>query len=134
MTDVDISRVRSSFNRCGDQLEFFETFYERFILASPEVAEKFSNTDMDHQALMMRASLEMMISGTLDEDSGADHLKQVAALHSRKGHDIPASLYRLWMNALIETIKAFDRQFDDQLEQAWRRVLDPRIRFITSRY
>jgi hypothetical protein len=134
MTEADISLVRSSFNRCRDQLEFFEYFYERFIIASPEVAKKLSNTDIDHRAIMLRASLEMLIPGTIDEGGSDDYLAQAAALHSRQGVDIPSNFYAHWMDALMQAVREFDPQCDDQLEQAWCRVLDKGIRFITSRY
>lgn len=134
MTEVEISLVRSSLSRCSDQLEFFDFFYERLIRTSSAVAEKLSGTDIDHQMIMLRGSLDMLISAASTGTACSTGLEHLAALHSRQGVDIPPALYTDWMDALMAAVKAFDPQYDAPLEHTWRRVLTPGIRFMTARY
>lgn len=112
---------------------FFEAFYERFIAASPEVAVKFRHTDMARQRAMLKKAFYHLLA--FYASSHADYyLQQVAISHDRAHLDIAPSLYDLWLESLIDTVRTFDEQFDDEVELAWRLVMTPGIVFMTFHY
>ncbi|MEH6472334.1 MAG: globin [Halopseudomonas sp.] len=120
--DIKVDCVLQSYQRCVENFGFLNEFYSRFIDASPEVASKFANTDMDHQVLMLRASLDLML-GAGNFDSDRMDLDQVAHLHSQASVDVPPQLYDHWIESLLATVKMYDPSFDAALEQAWRDAL-----------
>jgi len=130
MGSTDIERVRASFRRCNADCEFIDHFYQRFMESSPEVTAKFAAVDMDHQAVMMRASLELL----LRHAPRRTELAPLVELHSRRGVDIPPRLYQCWLDSLLGTVKAHDPQCDDALLGAWRRVLLPGIGLMSEGY
>ena len=62
------------------------------------------------------------------------HLQRLAKLHSRAELDIKPELYDLWLDRLVQAVKEFDPMFDPETETAWRRMLQPGIEFMKSRY
>jgi len=50
-------------------------------------------------------------------------LPRIAARHGRKDLDIRAGLYDLWLDCLIETVRAHDPQISGEVEAAWREVM-----------
>ena len=55
MTDENL--VFQSYGRCCAKAEFFDDFYRTFLASSPEVAEKFTHTDMVAQKQLLRAGI-----------------------------------------------------------------------------
>jgi hypothetical protein len=106
-------------------------FMNFFDLASPDITERFSHTDRDYQVVMLRASLEIMISDD-DHSDSQGHLKVLADIHGRSGAAIPAGLYSLWHKALMEAVKKFDRAFNRHVEEAWHNIIKAKIAFMSS--
>ncbi|WP_404295237.1 globin [Halomonas sp.] len=128
--DASYARVLS---REVEGQAFFAAFYELFLAASPEVAEKFRHTDMTSQRAMLKKAFYRLLSFYVS--SHADYyLKEVAVSHSRVHLDIVPALYDLWLETLIDTVRVFDEQFDDDVELAWRLVMTPGIVFMTFHY
>ena len=127
-----IDSFNRSFERTveGRDFEFFDSFYHRFLGASAVAAQKFSKTNMKRQKEMMRASLiELMqfyVSGVPNE-----YMKRVAAIHGRSAHNITRAHYLEWLDSLLETVKEFDPEFDDNVELAWRVILSPGIAYLS---
>ena len=48
--------------------------------------------------------------------------------------DIKPELYDLWLDRLVQAVGEFDPMFDPEIEAAWRRLLQPGIEFMKSRY
>ena len=126
-------RVWQSYQRCLENYSFLHEFYLRFIDSSPEVAQKFADTDMDHQVMMLRASLDLMLGGENLSAERSD-LSRIAELHSRKGVGVPPQLYDHWLESLMITVKHFDKALDDELEQAWRDLLGSGIDYMKGAY
>ena len=59
---------------------------------------------------------------------------RLAKLHGRAELDITPELYDLWLDRLVQAVREFDPMFDPEIETAWRRVLEPGIEFMKSRY
>ena len=74
----------------------------------------------------------MMLSSGPSER--AVHLERLAQLHSRAGLDIKPELYDLWLDKLVQTVSECDPLFDTETGTAWRRMLQPGIEFMKSRY
>ncbi len=123
MDRTDVELVRKSFARIRHDGGFIDHFYDCFLASSPEVAEKFKRIDMDHQSVMMRASLEILLPDESGELPRQDLIRMLAKLHGPGMAAIPPRLYEHWLDSLILTLEKFDTGFDNDLEQCWRRVL-----------
>jgi hemoglobin-like flavoprotein len=134
MTDEEIGLFNDSLERCTAHAEFLDQFYQTFIASSPEVAEKFKHTDFRRQKILLRTSLYMMMLAAMGKTEAQEHLKRIAQVHSRGGHDIRPELYDLWLDCLIRTVKEFDPAFSKNIENAWRTMMQPGIEFMKSRY
>lgn len=128
-----IERVWKSYQHCIEDYSFLHHFYLNFTQASPEVSRHFANIDMDHQVLMLRASLDLLL-GNQKEAKDRPDLNQIARIHSRKGASIPPQLYDTWLECLLATVRSYDNSFDSDLEQAWRDVLAPGINAMKAAY
>lgn len=116
-----------------DGRSFFDAFYERFLAASPAVAEKFRHTDMHRQQVMLKKAFYHLVS--FYASSHADHyLDQVAIRHGRHHLDISPALYDLWLETLVATLWDFDRECSDEVELAWRLVMAPGIVYMKFHY
>lgn len=113
--------------------EFFDAFYDRFIASSPLIAEKFSHTDMMHQKIMLRHSLSYLLN-LFSTKKIHDQLIEIAEIHDRDHHDIPPELYNCWLDCLVETVREFDKGFDEDVELAWRMICSQGIAFMVYRY
>lgn len=128
--DASYARV---LERQVDGKGFFEAFYERFVAASPEVAEKFRHTDMPRQQAMLKKSFYHLL--TFYASSHADYyLDKVAISHNRRHLDIHPPLYDLWLETIVATLRDFDPAFDDTVELAWRLVMTPGIVYMKFHY
>ena len=133
-TKSDAELFNSSYERCQSKPGFLERFYEIFLGSSEEVAEKFKHTDFSRQREVLKASLYMLMLASLGTPEALQHLERMAQLHSRGQLNIRPELYDLWLTCMLQTVKEFDRLFDENTEQAWRRVLQHGIDYIKSRY
>jgi hemoglobin-like flavoprotein len=98
------------------------------------VAEKFSDTDFKHQIEAMRLSLRMMAMASVESDAADLYLEYIAKRHDRHHLNIEPELYELWLEALIDTVREYDNEFDAEVEQAWRSVLRYGIDYMISHY
>ena len=128
--DASYDRVQSAH---ANGLEFFEAFYQRFLLSSPEVRMLFRNTDMVAQKHMLKKSffslMSFYASGAVD-----DVLRKIAYSHSAEQLNIKPHLYDLWLECLIHTVEEFDPEFDNDVELAWRLILSPGITYMKFGY
>jgi hemoglobin-like flavoprotein len=108
---------------------FIDKFYGRFTSSSPEVKEKFKNTNMENQKKMLKQSLfQMMTFYTTKRDS--DYMRDIASIHGKKGRDIPPELYELWLESLLETVKEMDPKYDREVGLAWKMILSMGITYM----
>jgi len=133
MHDRDIERFNDSIERCARKPDFLRRFYVLFLASSDEVARKFERTDLKKQARMLRASLYTMMLAGGGSERFVD-LERLARRHSRAELDIKPELYDLWLDRLVQAVAEFDPMFDPEIENAWRRVLQPGIEFMKSGY
>lgn len=130
MTTTD--KVMQSYGRCCASPDFFDSFYRNFLASSPEIREKFVDTDMPAQKQLLRQgimNLVMYARGMPDTK-----LRALGESHSRGQLNVRPELYSLWKEALLRTIGDYDQQCDTNVHQAWREVLDKGIAVIKAGY
>lgn len=123
-----------SLSRCLENPSFLDRFYERFVASSPEVAEKFKNTDFGRQKIALRQSLYLMVMATEGGEAAVPYLERIARRHGREDLNIRPELYDLWLDALIETAREHDPDFDDAAEATWRQLIRPGMEIMRSKY
>lgn len=133
MDEKDIELFNDSIERCSSRPEFLTRFYTLFLSSSDTVAKKFERTDMRQQARMLKTSLYIMMMAS-SKSERVVHMERLARRHSRAELDIKPELYDLWLDRLVQAVKEFDPKFDLETETAWRRMLQPGIEFMKSRY
>ncbi|OMH30802.1 globin [Motiliproteus sp. MSK22-1] len=128
--DSSYSRVLAvTYNKQG----FFETFYQRFVVADEKVSELFKNTDMARQQKLLESSV-YFLRDFYTTSYADDVLQKIAILHSKRVLDIPPALYDLWLEVLLSTVSDFDPLFDENIELAWRLVLSAGITFMKFKH
>jgi fatty-acyl-CoA synthase len=132
-----LATVYESFDRVQDRSidgqGFFERFYDAFTGSSPEVAKRFSGTDMVAQQAHLRASLKHVVDYAISGKPGLE-MRRIARSHSKAGMGIPSDLYDVWLDSLLAVLAQFDPEFDTQVELSWRSVMAPGIGYMRSRY
>ena len=124
--------VMQSYGRCCASDGFFDSFYQNFLASSPQIRDRFANTDMPAQKLLLRQgilNLVMYARGMPDTK-----LRALGESHSRERLDIRPELYDLWLDALLLTISEHDKECDADVRQAWREVLNKGIAVIKAGY
>ena len=125
---------KHSLHKCEQNEKFLTRFYEHFIASSPRVAEKFVNTNFEHQIGAMRLSLRMMAMASVQSDAADLYLEYIAKRHDRHHLNIEPELYDNWLESLIDTAREFDDEFDEEVEKAWRSVMRYGIDYMISHY
>jgi hemoglobin-like flavoprotein len=133
MHERDVELFNDSMERCSCEPDFLRRFYALFLASSDTVARKFEHTDLIKQARLLKASLYIMMLASSGSELNA-HLERLARLHSRVELDIRPELYDLWLDRLVQAVSEFDPLFDPEIETAWRRILQPGIDYMKSRY
>jgi hemoglobin-like flavoprotein len=134
MDDRDAELFNDSLQRCLGKADFLERFYEYFLASSPEVAARFAGTDFRRQRRMLKASLWMMTGILAGRPETTGHLDHIAALHGRARLDVRPEMYGLWLGSLLRAVREADSRYTGDVENAWRRVLAPGIKYMQSRY
>lgn len=119
--------------RSKNSQDFFDIFYQKFISASPVVAEKFKHTDMNIQKKMLKKSFTYLLNLYITRKC-SNFLDKVAEKHSKSQHDIHAELYDLWLDCLIDTVKELDPKFNNDVELSWRSALSIGITYMKFKY
>ena len=134
VTNRDLKVLNDSLERCSARGDFIDHFYDLFLQSSEEVAAKFAQTDFRKQKRMLKASFYLILLANEGKPEGCSHLHRIAQLHSRTGVDVRPELYELWLDCLMQTVRAYDPQWTEEIEQVWRRMLRPGITRMQAGY
>ena len=126
--------VRQSFDRCEATGDFAERFYEAFLHAAPDVASLFAQTDFEKQRKLLRGTVYIMVTRTVDDPTARETLGKIGRSHSRSGLDIRPELYEVWLDSVCEAVQLLDPEATPDLDAAWREQLRPGIDLITALY
>jgi len=134
MSEEELELFHDSLSRCSSTPRFLERFYELFLASSPEVRDKFRQTDFPKQRRVLKASLYMMMLAAEGRPEGRDHLERIAVRHGRGGLDIRPPLYDLWLMSLLQAARECDPSWSAETERVWRQVMEEGIAFMKARY
>lgn len=127
--------VHNSWERIRSLEKLGELFYEKLFFLSPELRDKFSGTDFEHQHKLLHQGLEILVKYLDDEDKFTKkQITRLARTHNHYNLDIHPHSYYYWVEALILTIKDLDSKWYDDLEYYWRECISFPINFIISQY
>ena len=117
------SPFKDSVKRCLETPAFIEYFYKLFITENEDVAKMFAHTDMKNQRAMLKNSLMILMTTSLDSAEAQSHLDMIGKSHSRSHYNVTPELYDKWLDCLIASAKEHDEFFDSAIEMAWRKTL-----------
>lgn len=135
MDSQAVQKARDSLSRCSKDAKFLDRFYELFMASSPDVREKFAETDFERQKKVLSDSLFLMLTAA-GTTSGFAHvqLEKLAKRHSREDLDIKPEWYDLWLDNLMRTVSEFDPDYSEEIDNAWRESLKDSIAVLVARY
>lgn len=135
MDENALQVLDDSLHRCAANPEFLDLFYERFLESSPDVREKFANTDFTRQKRALMASLHLMLLAAEDEKNGPErYLRDLAFRHGRGQLDIGSYLYDLWLDNLLETVRECDPEWTPEIGRTWERAMGVGISYLLRYY
>ena len=135
MYRAEIEVFNDSLERCLRDGQFFQRFYELFLAASPEVREKFRDTDFRKQRRMLQTAFYMLVEYiALGWPECQAYLERIAAAHGKYGRNISPHLYDLWLDCLLRTVQERDDLYSAEVEAAWRFMMGAGINFLKARY
>lgn len=135
MNETEI--VTRSFGRClafGNLV--FDRFYDNFLKSSPEIGQMFRNTDMKKQKVLLRAGINyaIMFSSDMGRKGAESVLSRIRDSHSKAKYNVRPELYPLWISNLLKAIEETDPKFSPEVKEAWEKVLNLAVKYITSGY
>jgi len=133
-SDLHTEIFHASLGRCQAAPDFYAHFYDNFLRSNKEIRIKFEGVDMDRQIRMLSASMQMVMLASQPGLDPALYLKRVAKRHSRHDLDIPAHLYDIWLEKLLQTVKEIDPKYDASVREAWVQVMAVGIQYMRSCY
>lgn len=113
--------------------EFVGRFYTLFLESSPEISERFRNTDMSRQKTMLHDSFTTLVDFAAHRRL-TPQMERLGAVHGPSASDVPPKLYQLWLDSLMATVREFDPDFTNETELAWRLTLAPGIAYLQHAY
>ena len=135
MSPITLAVFEASLKRCEARPDFFDVFYGNFLSSSPDVAEKFLGTNFARQKELLRTSLHHLLLVARDPKQGPDpYLQEVAVRHGAGGLAIGAHMYDLWLDSLLETVRACDREYSQEVAKAWEEVMMIGIHYLCANY
>ncbi|USD21257.1 globin [Microbulbifer variabilis] len=132
MEQSDSDIVFQSYGRCCNNEEFFKDFYDRFMGSSADIRNLFANTDMKAQRHLLRNGIMQLV--LYSRGMSDTKLRALGKSHDRTGYNIRPEWYRLWLDALIATLRQHDSAFSPEIEAAWNRAITPGIDIIRQAY
>lgn len=130
-----LDRVLKSYKRCLLTGTFFDDFYATLFGMSPSIREKFLDTDMAHQAEILKSGVVYLLKYFCDPSPiTMQKIMDIGESHAKSRLDIPPYMYGYWFSALMMTVCDHDPQFSPELEKDWQKVLDHGISAIKIQY
>ena len=116
-----------------DGKSFLSHFYQQFIASSPEISEKFVNTDFNQQTEMLRKSISELVHFYISKKVSSK-LYMIGQSHNKDNLNISPNMYDLWLTTLVSTVATYDDEFSPRVELAWHIILAPGIAFMKYSY
>ncbi|MGR8933275.1 MAG: globin domain-containing protein [Gammaproteobacteria bacterium] len=127
MNERVIEVYNDSFERCTMNPDFLMRFYGLFLDSSPQIKNFFKNTDLKKQVRIVKNSLYILTMASAGTREFLDEVERLGHTHGRDGLRIDADMYDLWLACLLQAVKEFDRFWTPEVEECWRKMLEPHI-------
>jgi serine/threonine protein kinase len=124
-SNLDIAN--SSYIRCLKDVPLIDLFYDRF-RNQPGVKDVFKNTEMGHQANMLRGALTTIFTRGVESDQGQDTIRRITQKHA--GLDL-TTLYGVFVETFLATVREHDDEWNSHVEEAWKQVLNNFVEQLT---
>lgn len=128
VSHVELEMAQASYERCQQQPDFMQDFYRRFLAADPAIPVLFEKTSFERQRRLLQHALGLLMSYARRPNPHL--LERIAERHGPADLNIPAGFYPLFLEALVETVRALDPACTEEVEQAWRAALAPGMAFM----
>lgn len=100
-----------------------ERFYQRLFAEYPAIMPLFKSVTIEGQHKKLLASMVLLIQHLRDSEMIADYLQGLGVRHQQYG--VEAAHYEMFIENWLSVISEFaDQEWDEQLQQAWRNVLE----------
>lgn len=132
MDEKTLGIFNDSFEYCLSKEGFLPRFYNLFMESSPEVREKFRNTDIRRQSRILKKSLFVLTLVSAGTDEAREELIRLGNSHGAQGMKIPAYLYDLWLECLLQAVREFHTNWHPEIELSWRKMLGPHLAVLKS--
>lgn len=121
ISEHDLSIFHDSLNRASASGRLTDVFYDGFVSSSIDIEKIFKDSDMNRLKRKLQSSLHMMTM-LADGIPGTEmYMGHLAKVHDR--YHIPPEFFNIWLDVLIEAVRTFDAEFDDEIEAVWRKVI-----------
>jgi len=116
-----------------DGVSFVEYFVKTLLENSEEIREHFANTDGD---ALSRALVQALIhlAAYYPNHIPDSVLEEIAVRHNRHGRAIKPHLYDIFLDCMLETVRRYDPEYEENIRDSWRHVLSPGLEYIKSQY
>ena len=121
LPEDDIRIFNDSLDQCVANPRFMDIFYDKFIAAKSDIAERFAGVDMARQKRALKASLYSAMLAADGNPPAIEHLERLSATH--RDLAVTDEHYELWRECLIAAVKECGQTVDTRVERAWRGVL-----------
>lgn len=126
--------VQNCYSRARLNPSFANKFYKKLFFLNPAIEKHFKETNFDHQEKALIHGLDIIFQYFDDNENGRIQISRLSKLHNVDGLKVHPHLYYYWIEALIMTIKSFDKMWYDEQEYYIREVVNYPISFFTSQY
>ncbi|MCB2427812.1 globin domain-containing protein [Methylophaga pinxianii] len=100
-----------------------ERFYQRLFAEYPELSPLFKSVTIEGQHKKLLASMVLLIQHLHDSEMITDYLQGLGVRHQQYG--VEAAHYEMFIENWLAVLGEFaDQTWDNQLQQAWRNVLE----------
>lgn len=134
VSEADVASVRKSFGRVMAKGRFVERFYEVLFKSNPGIGKLFAKTDLKKQSEVLEQSLSMALLFPQGNPIAKQVVERIRKSHSRDQLNIEPSLYKFWLDSLMQVVAESDPDFSPALDQQWRRVLQVTLDHIAAGY
>ncbi len=135
MVDKTTTAVaKASYDRCCEAPGFLQTFYRNFLAACPKAVPRFAHTNFEQQTKLLRHAIGLLLIFPGQPQKEPTLLARVAERHSKRDLNVDPALYRPFIDALIDTVKQFDRECTPAVEAAWRATVAPGVAYMKSKH
>jgi hypothetical protein len=132
LTSHELDQFHQSLERALACEEFLDRFYDGFLNKNEDIRQFFQHSDMAKLKRKLSTTLRLIILAA-DDSPGADmYLEYLGKYH--RDINVTEDLYGKWLDALIDSVRHCDPQYDSGLEQLWRSAISIGITHMHKAY